>query len=142
MRLNILASSVVTSILMAGPVLGQAKQAVPGPANSWTGLVPTMLVMFAIIYFLMIRPEQKKQKERQTMVNSIKKGDKVVSIGGIMGVVHNVKDTTIFVRIAENTVVEFTKAAISTVVKEGPEKAADEKKVIVEENKDSKEKKK
>jgi preprotein translocase subunit YajC len=101
-----------------------------------------MLVMFAIIYFLMIRPEQKKQKERQTMVNSIKKGDKVVSIGGIMGVVHNVKDTTIFVRIAENTVVEFTKAAISTVVKEGPEKAADEKKVIVEENKDSKEKKK
>jgi preprotein translocase subunit YajC len=142
MRFNILASSVVTSILMASPVLGQAKQAVPGPSSSWGGIVPMMLVMFAIIYFLMIRPEQKKQKDRLNMVNSIKKGDKVVSIGGIMGVVHNIKDTTIFVKIAENTVVEFTKAAISTVVKEGSEKAADEKKVIAEESKDSKEKKK
>jgi preprotein translocase subunit YajC len=120
---------------MVSQVVGQAKQAVPGPSSSWGGIIPMMLVMFAIIYFLMIRPEQKKQKDRLAMVNSIKKGDKVVSIGGMMGVVHNVKDTSILVRIAENTVVEFTKAAISTVVTEGAEKA-------VEENKDAKEKKK
>ena len=135
MRLNILSTTVMTSFLMVSQVVGQAKQAVPGPSSSWGGIIPMMLVMFAIIYFLMIRPEQKKQKDRLAMVNSIKKGDKVVSIGGMMGVVHNVKDTSILVRIAENTVVEFTKAAISTVVTEGAEKA-------VEENKDAKEKKK
>ena len=135
MRLNILSTTVMTSFLMVSQVVGQAKQAVPAPSSSWGGIIPMMLVMFAIIYFLMIRPEQKKQKDRLAMVNSIKKGDKVVSIGGMMGVVHNVKDTSILVRIAENTVVEFTKAAISTVITEGAEKA-------VQENKDSKEKKK
>jgi preprotein translocase subunit YajC len=85
-----------------------------------------MVVMFAIIYFLMIRPEQKKQKSRQQMINNVKKGDKIVTIGGIYGTVGNVKDGVIMIKIAENTVVELRKGAISEVI-------ADEKSVAEKE---------
>jgi preprotein translocase subunit YajC len=75
-----------------------------------------MVVMFAIIYFLMLRPQQKKQKETQNMLSNIKKGDKVLTIAGIVGVVGNVKDSTVMVKVADNTVLEFKKAAISAVL--------------------------
>ncbi len=86
-----------------------------------------MAVIFAIIYFLMILPQRKKQKETQNMLNNMKKGDKVLTIGGALGIVGNVKDTTVMVKIAENTVVEFKKSAIATIVNEEKEKADAEK---------------
>ncbi|MFP4416747.1 MAG: preprotein translocase subunit YajC, partial [Chitinispirillaceae bacterium] len=95
---------------------GQAPQQ-PG-GNFFTGVLPMMLVMFAIIYFLMIRPEQKKQKDRQKMIDAIKKGDKVLTIGGITGTVSNIKGTMVNLKIAENTTVEVTKSAISSVIDE------------------------
>jgi preprotein translocase subunit YajC len=89
-----------------------------------------MVIMFAIIYFLMLRPQQKKQKETQNMLSNLKKGDKVLTIGGIVGVVGNVKDSTVMVKVAENTVLEFKKAAVSTVItdeKEGKAPAEEKK---------------
>ncbi|MCX7725856.1 MAG: preprotein translocase subunit YajC [Chitinispirillaceae bacterium] len=100
-------------------------------------LIPMMLVMFAVVYFLMIRPEQKKQKERQQMLGSIKKGDRVLTVAGILGTVVNYKEKEgIFqVKIAEDTIVDFTKSAITTVLnKDGTEKQ-------LEQNKEEKEKK-
>ncbi len=140
MRPVMFASIVISSLMMVMPVFGQDKPAAP-PPGSWGGLIPMMLVMFLIIYFLMIRPEQKKQKDRQALVNNLKKGDKVVTVGGMMGLVHNVKDNTVMVKIAENTIVEYTKTAISTVLKEGNEKTQ-KIEAVAEEKKDSKEKKK
>ena len=80
-----------------------------------------MAVMFAIIYFLMLRPQQKKQKETQNMLNNLKKGDKVLTIAGIIGTVGNVKDSTVMVKVADNTVLEFKKAAISAVLNDDKE---------------------
>jgi preprotein translocase subunit YajC len=79
-------------------------------------MLPMLLAMFAIIYFFMIRPEQKKSKERQKLISALKKGDKVLTAAGIMGTVSNVKDTTVMVKIAESTTVEFAKSAITTVL--------------------------
>ncbi len=98
---------------------GQAPEQ-PG-GNFFTGVLPMMLIMFAIIYFLMIRPEQRKQKERQKMIDAVKKGDKVLTIGGITGTVTNIKGNVVNVKIAENTVVEVTKTAISSVINEKTE---------------------
>ena len=96
------------------------------PMSGMGSLLPMMLVMFAVVYFLMIRPEQKKQKERQKMLQAIKKGDRVITSAGIFGTVGTVKDNSIMVKIAENTVVEFTKAAVTTIVnKDGSEKQAE-----------------
>jgi preprotein translocase subunit YajC len=87
----------------------------PGQSNPMTFLV-MMAVIFAIIYFMMIMPQKKKQKETQNMLNNIKKGDRIVTIGGLLGTVGNVKDTTVMVKIADNTVVEFRKSSIATVL--------------------------
>jgi preprotein translocase subunit YajC len=75
-----------------------------------------MAAMFAIIYFVMIRPEQKKQKERQKMLSSLKKGDRVVTIGGLVGAITLVKDTTYMVKCGEGAVLEVSKSAISNLL--------------------------
>lgn len=87
----------------------------PGGSDPMTFLI-MMAVIFAIIYFLMIMPQKKKQKETQNMLNNMKKGDRIVTIGGLLGTVGNVKDTTVMVKIADNTVVEFRKSSIASVL--------------------------
>lgn len=84
-------------------------------------MMPTILMMgivFAIIYFLMIMPQQKKQKETQNMLKNMKKGDRIVTVGGLLGTLGNVKDDTVMVKIADNTVVEFRKSAIGSILRD------------------------
>lgn len=85
-------------------------------------LVP-LLGLFVIMYIFIIRPQSKKQKETQKMINSLKKGDNVITIGGIHGTVSSVKDNTIIVKVDENTKIEFNRTAIATVKKSEAELA-------------------
>ena len=74
------------------------------------------LVFFALLYFLMIAPNQKKQKKWQEMLSQLKSGDKVTTNGGIRGVIVSVKDDVVQLRIApDNVKLEFVKSAIATV---------------------------
>lgn len=120
------------SCFLANAVSVSAQQAPQtAPTGGFGSLLPMIAVMFVVIYFFMIRPEQKKQKERMEMLKNLKKGDKVLTSAGILGVVGNIKDNTVMVKIGENTVVEFTKAAVTTVINEtekSVEKAEKEKK--------------
>lgn len=86
--------------------------------------------VFAIFYFMIIRPQNKKQKAMQKMLSEIRKGDKVVTIGGIHGLVHAVKDSTVVLKVDDAARLEFSKSAIATVLNKGEavESAADEKK--------------
>ena len=112
-------------MLIALPLFGQDKKPA-SPMSGMGGLLPMLLFMFLIIYFLMIRPEQKKTKERQKLLGNLKKGDKVMTAAGMYGIVGNVKETTVMVKIADNTVVEFSKNAISSVMSsDGSEKTPD-----------------
>ena len=72
-----------------------------------------LLVIFGIFYFLIIKPQQKKQKEHQGMLANLKKNDEVVTIGGIHGTILQVKDKTVNLRIDENTKVEVDKVSIA-----------------------------
>ena len=72
--------------------------------------------LFAILYFLMIRPQQQRQKKHQEMISNIKTNDKVITIGGIYGTIENIKDNSIILEVAENVRMEFLKTAISQVV--------------------------
>ena len=85
-------------------------------------LVP-LLGLFVIMYIFIIRPQSKKQKETQKMINSLKKGDNVITIGGIHGTVSSVKENTIIVKVDENTKIEFNRTAIATVQKSEAELA-------------------
>ena len=72
-----------------------------------------LVAIFAIFYFLMIRPESKRRKERQAMIDSLARGDKIVTIGGLYGEVQDVHDDKVVIRIAEGLKVEVAKTAIS-----------------------------
>ena len=80
-------------------------------------LIPMLLVGF-IIYFIVIRPEKKKQKERKQQLENVKKNDHVVTTGGLHGTVVNIKQTTITLRVDDNVKLEIEKEAISTIKKE------------------------
>ncbi len=101
-------------------LLAQASGAATGPQGQ-PGSPLGMLVPFAcigvIFYFLIFRPQAKKQKEHEALVKSIKTGDKVITSGGIHGLISNVKESTVIVKIAENVKVEIDKSAVATVSK-------------------------
>jgi len=78
-----------------------------------------MIAMFAVFYFLMIRPQQKKAKEHKAMVEALGKGDEVITGGGIAGRVTKVGDDFITVAIAENVEIQLQKAAITVVLPKG-----------------------
>jgi len=89
-------------------------------AASSTGQMVSTLVTFGLVfvvfYFLIIRPQNKKQKEAKKMIDAVKKGDKVVTIGGVHGTIHSVKEGTVVVKVDDDCRIEFSKSAIATVV--------------------------
>ena len=87
--------------------------------NIWTLIWPFIL-MFAVFYFLLIRPQQKKQKQRTAMLNQIKKGDKITTIGGLHGTVVELTDDTVIIRVNDTTKLTFERSAISTIVSSAP----------------------
>jgi len=80
-------------------------------------LLFVILATFVIFYFILIRPQQKKQKELQKMIEALKKGDRVLTTGGIFGTVVGVKDNILVLKIDENTKIEMVKSAVASVVK-------------------------
>ena len=88
-------------------------------ASTLATFVPFILIIL-IMYFLMIRPQSKKQKETQKMLDALKKGDKVVTIGGIHGTVSSVKENIVVVKVDDNTKIEFNRTAIASVVTDKP----------------------
>jgi len=88
----------------------------PTPNAGILNFVP-LLFIFAVFYFLIIRPQQKKQKEHEEMIKNLKKNDEIVTAGGIHGTVVSIKDKTFVVRIDENTKVEVDRGSVSYVTK-------------------------
>jgi len=86
------------------------------------GLFST-LIMFALIigvfYFLILRPQQKRQKERQKMLDAVKKGDKVVTAGGLHGTVAGIDEKTLLIQVADNVKMKFDRSAVTSIVREG-----------------------
>lgn len=84
-----------------------------GQPQGFNGQFIIMIVaMIAVFYFFMIRPQQKRQKELQKFRDELKAGDKIVTIGGIHGIVQSINESTIIVAISENVNVSFEKSAI------------------------------
>jgi len=102
------------------------------PGSSLMSFLP-LVAIIAIFYFLILRPQNKKQKDTQKMLSALKKGDRVVTIGGIHGVIQSIKDSTVIVKVDESVKMEFNRAAISGVEsqakEEKEEKKTDEKKI-------------
>ena len=86
-----------------------------GAGGSLMSFMPIIAIV-AIFYFLIIRPQSKKRKETEKMLSALKKGDRVVTIGGLYGVIQSVRDTTVIIRADENVKLEFSRSSISSVL--------------------------
>jgi len=74
-----------------------------------------MILVFGVFYLLLIRPQQKKQRQLQETVSQLKAGDKVVTTGGIVGVITAVRDTSFLIRSADKTILEIARTAVAGV---------------------------
>ena len=95
-------------------------QAAPGGAAGG-GFESILLIvaMFAVLYFLMIRPQMKRAKEHKTMVDALQKGDEVITSGGVLGRISKVSDAYVSLEIANNVEIQLQRAAIQTVLPKG-----------------------
>ena len=102
--------------------------AVGAPNASGPGAVVTQLVFFAaifgIFYFLLIRPQQKQKREREFMLSRVKKGDRIVTTGGLHGTVVGLGESTVTVKIADQVKVELDRSAIGRVQEAGRDRDA------------------
>jgi preprotein translocase subunit YajC len=97
--------------------LAQTQPAAPSGMQQLMGLLP-MVLIFGAMYFLLIAPQRKKQKEHEKMLTTLKAGDEILTAGGIYGTITSVKDDRFVVRIgADNQKVEIGKAFVSALVK-------------------------
>ncbi len=113
----------------------------PSTGSSLIALLP-MVIIFAIFYFFLIRPQLKRQKELEKTISEIKKGDKVLAAGGIYGVVAKIEDKILSLEIAENTLIKVAKSSVTEVVKSSGAKIETvEGKKITKESKGAKTKK-
>ncbi len=102
-------------IAMASP---PATEGGAAPTGGMMQFMP-FVFMIAIFYFVMIRPQRRRDKERRAMIAAVKTGQRVLLTSGILGEVTQVKEKTLVVRIAEKTKIEVLKSAVSQIVENG-----------------------
>lgn len=114
----------MTTIMMINLL---AQDAAPQSQPSIFDMLIPMGLLFAMMYFLIIRPQQKKVKEHRELVSSVKIGDRVIAAGGIYGVITSVKDKSVGLKISDQVKIEVDRASISTVERSKEEDTKDNK---------------
>ena len=94
-----------------------------GGGGQMASMFVTFGLVFVVMYFLIIRPQSKRQKQAKAMLAALKRGDRVATIGGIRGVVHSIKDDAVVLKVDDNTKIEFTKSAVVTVLNQAKSEA-------------------
>jgi len=92
------------------------------PMSSIVGAVLWMVILIAIFYFLLYRPQQQQRKKHQEFINSLKKGDRVVTSGGIIGEIKGIDDKTVTLKVSEGTMIKVIKSAVSAPYEEEEKK--------------------
>src|SRR5437016_8782014 len=91
-------------------------------AGGGFGFLVPMLLVFGVFYLLLIRPQQKKQRQLQATIAELKAGDKVITTGGVIGTITAVRDTSFFIRSADKTILEIARSAVAGVDSEEEKK--------------------
>ena len=108
-------------------VLLQAEAGTAQQGNQWSFWI-MMILIFVVFYFFMIRPQTKKQKELQAQREAMKKGDKVVTAGGIYGEIKEVQENTFIITISKDVTIKVSKESVFADVADAQQAAKDEKK--------------
>ncbi len=122
---NIVLAQAETAASQAAPAVqgavqsaaeGAAQTTTPPAASPFGSMLPMIVAFIAIMYFLMIRPQQKREKERKNMLNALAKGDKVVTSGGICGTITDLSENHVVVKVDDDVKLQFVRSAIVQVV--------------------------
>ncbi|PID72215.1 MAG: preprotein translocase subunit YajC [Desulfobulbus propionicus] len=108
---------------MTGIAYAEGAAPVAGGAAGMTQFIPLILI-FVVFYFLLIRPQQKKAKEHQNYLSNLKKGDKVITGGGIHGQITGITDTVVTLEVAENVRIKVNRGSIMGNATDGDKQAA------------------
>lgn len=90
------------------------------PGNQGGSMVSTLIMfgaIFAIFYFMIVRPQQKRAKEREKLLSDIQKGDKIITNGGIHATVEGIEDKTVLIKISDNVKIKIERSAITSITK-------------------------
>ncbi len=98
-------------------ILAQAAAPATGASGFFGNPIIMPILLIVMFYFLLIRPQQVQRKQLEARIASLQASDKVVTSSGIHGIVHNVKDKTVVIKVAEGTMIEFDKAAVASIQK-------------------------
>lgn len=109
--------------LEMAPAAEQAQSATQPapPVNPLMNMLPMFIAFIAIMYFLMIRPQQKREKERRAMLDALEKGDTVVTSGGICGTIVGLTDSNVRLRVGDGVTIDFVRSAVVQVTSRGGE---------------------
>ncbi len=95
----------------------------PPQGGGGEGSLVSTLLMFALIigifYFMILRPQQKRQKEREKLLSAVKKGDKVITAGGLHGTIAGIDEKTVLIQVADNVKMKFDRSAVAQIIREG-----------------------
>ena len=107
---------IAANLLILNHLLADSSSAAAGdnPLGSQVVMIPLMIALF---YLLAIRPQQQQRKELLARIAAIQQGDKVITQAGIHGIIHNVREKTVVIKVADGVMIEFDKAAIATILK-------------------------
>jgi preprotein translocase subunit YajC len=122
LKIGALSGLLVTVLLLSASCLATATPAGSGNATGtaaeqstfdsiWPMLI-IMVVFFAFIYFMMIRPQRKRQKEQQTMMQGLQKGDRVITAGGIYGTIESVREDSVIIKVESGTTMRVNKGSV------------------------------
>src|SRR6184192_4032764 len=98
--------------------VAQAQIPAPSSPGGGIGFFVPFIFLFIIMYFVMIRPQKKRQEQQKKLIGSLKTGDRVVTNAGIHGLISNVKENTVLLKVADNVKIEVDKSAVTNVLKE------------------------
>src|SRR5260370_2649007 len=101
---------------MLHAVLAQVRGPSPTGPGGGIGFFVPFIFIFIIMYFVMFRPQKKRQEQQQKLISTLKTGDRVVTNGGIHGLISNVKETTVIVKVADNVQIQMDKSALPTAL--------------------------
>jgi preprotein translocase subunit YajC len=114
----------IPALLLVAPAFAQTPGAAPAPSGGFSllGMLPLLLIV-VVMYFLMIRPQQRKQKAHQAMISAVKPGDEVVTAGGMYGTVAGVDErkNTIYLKVSNDVKIKIERFSIARVVTDEPD---------------------
>ncbi len=108
LKLGLIGGLLTSVVFIGGCIPADAE----GGTNIWTMLIFVVLI-FGLMYFVLIRPQRKRQKEHQHLIEELKRGDRVVTAGGIYGVIESISEDSVTIKVESGTTVRVAKGSVS-----------------------------